>query len=182
MAGQEGHTEKIKIAKIVNTHGVSGEVKAIPLSDFADRYASLEKVFVKRNNVYQDMRIDSVRWGKKHLLLKFQGIDTPEHAVLLKNSYVEIDQEDTVPLPEGSYYLFEIIGLEVFEVNGNRLGRIQNVLQTSANDIYVVQGEQGKELLIPALKKVVRQVDLENNRMLVELLPGLLEEEERHED
>ncbi len=182
MSVRDGHTAKIKVAKVVNTHGVSGEVKAIPLSDFADRYASLEEVFVKRNNSYQDIKIQGVRWSNKHLLLKFQGINTLEEAALLKDKYLEIDQEDTVPLPEDSYYLFEIIGLEVFETDGNKLGRIENVLQTAANDVYVVQREQGKELLIPALKKVVRQVDLENKKILVELPPGLLEEEERHEN
>lgn len=181
MSGQRADVKKIKIAKVVNTHGVRGEVKAIPLSEFTDRYASLKEVYVERNRSYQELRVESVRWNKNHLLVKFQGIETPEQGALLKNKYLEIDVGDTVPLPEGSYYLFEIIGLDVIDIHGKKLGTIGDILQTSANDVYVVKRENNQELLIPALKQVVKDIDLKNNKMIVELPPGLVEEV-RHEN
>jgi len=177
VSSQKGQVEKVKIAKIVNTHGVRGEVKAIPLSDFSDRYDSLKEVYVKRDNSYQEIKVEGVRWTNKHLLIKLEGIETPEQAALLKNRYLEINIEDTVPLPEDTYYLFEIIGLNVVDSDGNYLGTIQDILQTSGNDVYIVKQDNNKELLIPALKKVVKQVDLLNQRMVVELPPGLLDEE-----
>lgn len=177
MSGQEEDLKKVKVAKVVSTHGVRGEVKAIPLSDFPDRYSSLERVYVERNKSYHEIKVASVRWNKRHLLIKFEGIETPEQAALLKDKYLMIDVEDTVPLPEGSYYLFEIIGLEAVDIMGNPLGTIQDILQTAANDVYVVKKKDEKEILIPALKKVVKQVDLENKTMVVDLPEGLVEGE-----
>lgn len=175
MSARDGNAEKIRIAKVVNTHGIHGEVKAIPLSDFADRYASLEQVFVEGDSPYQVCTLKSVRWNKNYLLLKFEGIETADHAALLKNKYLSIDRTEVVPLPEDSFYLFEIIGLEVYHTNGGKIGTVKDVLQTSANDVYVIQGEEDSEILIPALKKVVKQVDLENRIMVVEPPPGLLD-------
>lgn len=177
MSGYQERNEKIKIAQVLNTHGVRGEVKAVPLSDFAERYYSLKDVYVERNNSFQVCTVQSVRWNKNNLLIKFEGIDNPEQAALLKNKYLMIDIEDTVPLPEDNYYLFEIVGLDVFDEDGNKLGKIQDVLQTSANDVYVVQGDNDKEILIPALKKLVRSIDIEKNTMIVELPSGLLDKE-----
>lgn len=177
MSSQKGQGKKVKVAKIVNTHGVRGEVKAVPLSDFADRYSSLKEVYIERNNLYQECSVEGIRWNNKHLLIKLEGIENPEQAALLKNKYLEINLEDTVPLPEDNYYLFEIIGLSVVDTDGNYLGDVKDILQTSANDVYIVKKENGKELLIPALKKVVKLVDLMNKKMVVELPPGLLDEE-----
>ena len=177
MSSQEGRLEKIKVAKVVNTHGIRGEVKAILLTDFTDRFAELKEVYIEKNNSYQTIKLQSVRWNKDQLLIKFEGVDTPEQGALLKNKYLMINFEDRVPLPKDNFYHFEIIGLEGFNLQGVKLGIVQDILQTSANDVYVVQRDGVKELLIPALKKVIKQVDLENKRMVVELLPGLLEEE-----
>ena len=176
MSGQQGSVKKVRIAKIVNTHGVRGEVKAIPLSDFPDRYNSLKEVYIERNNSYCECIVEGIRWSTKFLLIKLKGIENPEEAAFLKDKYLEINREDTIPLPEDTYYFFELVGLKVLDSQGNYLGTIEDILQTSANDVYVVKQEKSKELLIPALKKVVREVDLDNKKMVVELLPGLLDE------
>ena len=167
MSGQKGKVEKVKIAKIVNTHGVRGEVKAVALSDFPDRYSSLKEVYIEKNNSYRECTVEGIRWSNKYLLIKFEGIENLEQAALLKNKYLEVDFEDTVPLPEGTYYLFEIMGLKVFDSEGKYLGIIQDILQTSANDVYVAKQENDKELLIPALRKIVRDVDLQNKKSSV---------------
>jgi 16S rRNA processing protein RimM len=96
---------------------------------------------------------------------------------MLKNKYLTVKVQDTVPLPEDSFYFFEIVDLDVVDVDGVKLGTVQDILQTGANDVYVVQRDKGKELLIPALKKVVKQVDLEKGIMVVDIPPGLLDEE-----
>jgi len=175
----EGHKkqvpEKIKIAKVINTHGVRGEVKAIPLSDFKERYQRLEKVYVQNNNSVTSLKIENVRWHKNNLLFKFKNIDTIEEALHLKKLYLLIDVEDAVELPEDTYYLFEILGLEVFEEFDNRrLGVVVDILQTGANDVYVVRDTPSDgELLIPALKEVIKEINLEENRMTVNLPEGL---------
>jgi len=169
--------EKIKIAKVINIHGVHGEVKAIPLSDFKERYQRLEKVYVQNNDGVTSLKIENVRWHKNNLLFKFKNIDTIEEALYLKNMYLLIDVEDIVELPEDSYYFFEIIGLEVFEEFGDRrLGVVVDILQTGANDVYVVRDTpSGRELLIPALKQVIKEINLEENRMTVNLPEGLVD-------
>ncbi|MGI6555462.1 MAG: ribosome maturation factor RimM [Bacillota bacterium] len=177
MKGREERPERIKIAKVINTHGVRGEVKAIPLSDFPERFNSLRTVFLEKGNGYTEYRVESIRWHKNELLIKFEGIENPEQAEMLKNKYLTVKVQDTVPLPEDSFYFFEIVDLDVVDVDGVKLGTVQDILQTGANDVYVVQRDKGKELLIPALKKVVKQVDLEKGIMVVDIPPGLLDEE-----
>lgn len=175
MSDRDEKVKKVRIAKVVNTHGVRGEVKAVPLSDFPDRYASLKQVFVEGDKRNQVCTVESVRWNKGHLLMKFEEIDNPEHAGLLKNKYLVIPIDDVIPLPEDSFYLFEIIGLDVYHSDGGKIGTVKDVLQTSANDVYVIQDQNEKEVLIPALKNIVKQVDLENNLMIVQVPPGLLD-------
>ena len=177
MKGREERPERIKIAKVINTHGVRGEVKAIPLSDFPERFNSLRTVFLEKGNGYTEYRVESIRWHKNELLIKFEGIENPEQAEMLKNKYLSVKVKDTVPLPEDCFYFFEIIDLDVVDVNGVKLGTVQDILQTGANDVYVVHRDKGKELLIPALKKVVKQVDLERGIMVVDIPRGLLDEE-----
>lgn len=174
MSGRNDHRERIRVAKVINTHGVHGEVKAIPLSDFPERYNSLKRVFVEGDKI-QECIVQSARWNKNILLLKFEGIDNAVDAALLKNKYLVIDRQEAVLLPEDKYYIFEIIGMEVVDTGGKKIGIIKDLLQNPANDVYVIRDEEDREILLPALKTIVKQVDLDRNTMIVELPPGLVD-------
>ena len=166
--------EYIRVGKILGTQGNRGAVRVLPLTDYPERFHNMSLVKVKLKEGRQDLQIESVNEHKKFIIIKFRGIEDMNAAEQLRGGCLEITREQLVPLPEGSYYIFEIIGLKVYDLDGAYLGEITDVLQTGANDVYVVE-TGGKPLLIPALKQVVREVDLQGRRMRVELPEGLME-------
>ena len=107
------------------------------------------------------------------VLLKLEGIENPEQAELLKNAYLEIDREDAIPLEEGQYFIVDLIGLDVYTDECKLLGKVDDIYNTGANDIYVVKDELGKQILLPGIKDVIKEVKLED-RIIVHLLPGLI--------
>ena len=107
------------------------------------------------------------------VLLKLEGIENPEQAELLKNAYLEIDREDAIPLKEGQYCIVDLIGLDVYTDEGKLLGKVDDIYNTGANDIYVVKDELGKQILLPGIKEVIKEVKLED-RIIVHLIPGLI--------
>lgn len=165
----------ITIGKIVNTQGVKGEMRVLPLTDYPERFNELNWVNVYINGTNTEYQVASVRPHKKFILIKFKHIADINAAEKLKGALIKITQEQLMPLAEDHYYIFQIIGLDVFDVAGIRLGKIKQVLETGANDVYVIQPHQGKDILIPALKTVVKEIDLGANRMVVEVPEGLLD-------
>ena len=108
------------------------------------------------------------------VLLKLEGINNPEDAEMLKNAFLEVDREDAVPLEEGQYFIVDLIGLEVYTDEGKLLGKVDDIYNTGANDIYVVKDELGKQILLPGIKDVIKEVDLESEKIVVHLIPGLV--------
>lgn len=162
--------ELIKIGQVINTHGYKGGLKIYPLTDDPHRFFDLQRVFIDQNQY----TVVQVQLHQKFVLLTLQEITDMNEAEKLKNFYVEIPREEVRPLPEGSYYIFELVGLPVYE-NGQMLGTLANVLHTGSNDVYVVQTPEGKEFYLPALKSVITQIDLEAGRIEVKVPPGLLD-------
>lgn len=173
MAGDAG--QLIAVGKVVGTRGYRGEVRVLPLTDFPERFARMENVYLAKNGRLERRAIEKVYTYKKFVIVKFAGVSDMDAAAGLKDTLLMVTREELVPLPEDAYYIFEIIGLEVYTAEGRFLGRVQDVLQTGANDVYVVEGASPRPLLVPALKKVVRAVDLEHGKMIVELPEGLEE-------
>ena len=165
--------KKLEVGQIVNTHGIKGEIKVVPFTDDISRFDKLKKVYVKTKKESKLYQIEGVRYHKNMVLLKLQGIDNPEQAELLKNSFLEIDREDAVPLKEGTYFIADLIGLEVYTDEGKLLGKVDDIYNTGANDIYVVKDELGKTILLPGIKDVIKQVILDE-KIIVHLIPGLL--------
>ena len=153
-------------------HGVRGTVRAEILTDFPERLAKLETVYVGRTR--QRCHIESTRWHRSQVLLKLAGVDTVEQAEGLRGDLVYVPLAEAVPLPAGQYYWHQIIDLDVQTSDGQPLGRISDILRTGSNDVYVVRSGD-KELLIPAIEDVVKEIDLAEGRMIVEPIPGLLE-------
>jgi len=167
----------LQIGKIVNTHGVRGDVKVIPLTDDPKRFDDLEWVFIEKNSVLKKHYVKDVKYTKGFVLLKLSDIDTVEAAEQLRDCFVLVDRENAVKLPEDTYFICDIIGSAVYDENGDKLGELTDVLKTGSNDVYVVKRDSGKELLLPALKSVVTSVSIENKRIDVIVPRGLDEDE-----
>lgn len=164
----------VKIGQIVNTHGYKGELKVYPLTDDIARFYDLKRVFIHTKELYQEYTVQKARIHKGLVIVELCEINDMNGALELKGLYMELPVNELKPLPPGHYYMFEIIGLEVFE-DDTALGRITDILKTGSNDVYQVENETGKKLYIPALKDVVRKIDLESGRIEVILPPGLLD-------
>lgn len=166
--------KKLEVGQIVNTFGIKGEVKVTPFTDNINRFDDLKKVYVKTKKEDKLYKVENVRYHKNMVLLKLEGIDNPEQAELLKNAFIEIDREDAVPLKEGQFFIADLIGLEVYTDEGKLLGKVDDIYNTGANDIYVVKDELGKQILLPGIKDVIKEVDLETEKIIVHLIPGLI--------
>lgn len=164
--------ELIRIGKILKSQGHRGAVRVLPLTDFPERFQDMKRVRVKLQDSMADFSIEEIKLHGKFLTIKFKEIIDMDAAEKLRGSYIEVTHEELVPLQEGSYYIFDIVGMSVFDHTGTLLGKVTDVLQTGSNDVYVVE-TGGRPLLIPALKQVVRKIDLPGRRMLVELPEGL---------
>lgn len=165
--------ETVLVGEILKPHGVQGEVKVYPLTSDVRRFAKLKNVIISGGPDQRSMEIRGVRLGDGFVYLHLQGIDSIEAAEKLRGFKIYIDRAEVPPLKEGWYY-FELEGMQVFEA-GICLGTLVQILETGANDVYVVRGDKG-EICVPALKSVVKNVDVSGRRMDVTLPPGLLED------
>ena len=166
--------KRLEVGQIVNTFGIKGEVKVMPFTDDITRFDDLEKVYVKTKKEEKLYKIQNVRYHKNMVLIKFENIETPEQAELLRNAFLEIDREDAIPLEEGTYYIADLIGMEVYSDDGNKLGIVEDIYNTGANDIYVVKNDLGKQILSPGIKEVIKEVNLDTEKITVHLIPGLI--------
>jgi 16S rRNA processing protein RimM len=167
--------EYITVAKIAAPFGVRGEVKVIPLTDFPERFSTKRRYFLSKGNLIREVDAQVVALRKREFIMKIDGIDTPEQAGEYRNARLQVPREEAWPLPEGHFYHFQVVGLQVLTEEGTILGTVADIIETGSNDVYLVKDEQGKEILIPALKEVVKDIDLKNGLMLIRSLPGLLE-------
>ena len=166
--------KRLEVGQIVNTFGIKGEVKVMPFTDDITRFDDLEKVYVKTKKEEKLYKIQNVRYHKNMVLIKFENIETPEQAELLRNAFLEIDREDAISLEEGTYYIADLIGMEVYSDDGNKLGIVEDIYNTGANDIYVVKNDLGKQILLPGIKEVIKEVNLDTEKITVHLIPGLI--------
>lgn len=162
----------LELGKIVNTHALKGEVKVTPWCDDSGVFAEIKYVYVNDRPI----DIEKAKDYKNSVLLKLKGIDSIEQAELLKNAVLYAERKQLGELPEDTYYIKDLIGLEVYEGDGF-LGILEDCFPTGGNDVYVVKNSEGKQLLLPAIKQVVKKVDLNLRRMEVELLEGMEDED-----
>ncbi|MGP1513693.1 MAG: ribosome maturation factor RimM [Gemella haemolysans] len=168
---------RLKVGKIVNTHSLKGEVKVISSTDFEEQRfeKGTELLITRGNQVVKEVTVESYRTHKNNLLVKFVGIDSIEEAEKLKNLQIKIDSENIGELEENEYYFHEIIGCEVFDENGKSLGEISEILTPGANDVWVIKSQNGKEILIPYIEDVVKKIDVENKKIDIEVMEGLID-------
>ena len=157
--------ERIVIGRVGAAHGIRGDLRIIPLTDFPERFPSLREVMVGDELLH----IEQTKPQGRNFLMRFREYGVREEAQRLTGRLLTIPREDAVPLDEGEYYIFDIVGLTVYDTAGEELGTVENVLRTGSNDVYSVRTEDGRELLVPALRTVVRRIDLPEGCMVVEL-------------
>ena len=162
--------EYLNIGRILAPRGIQGEVKVSVTTDFPERFKPRLVVYLGPEHIPHT--IQAVRWFKHWALLRFRGLDDLASVEGLRGLSVDIPLAKAVPLEEGEYYEHQIIGLEAWTEEGRSLGKVTDILATGSADVYVLSNE-GKELLIPALKQVVLEIDLDKGRMLVRLMEGL---------
>lgn len=164
------------IGKIINTHGLKGEVKVKQISDFDERFDPGEIVYViDQNDGPIELTILSSRRHKNHLLLQFETYNTIESVERFKGLPLKIKEEQLTELEENEYYYYEIIGCLVETTEGEEIGIVDSILSPGANDVWVVKDKRGKEYLIPYIEDVVKQVHINEKRIIIELMEGLLD-------
>ncbi len=161
--------EFITIGKILAPWGIEGQLKVEVATDFPQRFTPSSKVYIN----LQPMTIDSAEWHKGKAIIKLNTIDGIEDAEKLQGQLVEIHHNQLRPLPEGQYYHFQLIGLEVWTTQGELVGNVTEILSTPSNDNYVVSGAKG-EILIPAIEDVIKSIDLDKGCLVIEPIEGLL--------
>ena len=153
------------IGKVGAVHGIHGELRIIPLTDFIERFETMTEVMVGDELLH----IESCRYHKQDVLMKFREYPVREDAMRLTGRLLTVDRSEAAPLDDGEFYTFDIIGLTVYDVEGTELGTVENVLRTGSNDVYQTRLIAGGELLIPALKAVVKEIDIKGGRMVVDM-------------
>ncbi len=170
-------TSLVNIGKITGTHGYKGTMKVELLTDYPERFKGMKSIQVQRHKEILSFPIESSQMNGPLLLLKLKGIESKEEAQLYRGAFLCVSEDEVFPLPEGSYYHFQLIGLDVVDEKRGLLGKLTDVLETGANDVYVVNSPEFGEILLPAIKQVILGVDLEKGQMQVCLLEGLIEED-----
>ena len=163
----------LELGQIVNVKGLKGEIKVNPFTENINRFETLNKILIKLKNEIKEYEIEKVSYHKNQVILKLKGIDTIEAAETLRNYYILINRKDLEPLEEGKYYIADLIGLDVYTEEGKALGKVDDIYNTGSNDIYVVKDELGKQKLLPGIAEVIKKVDLENSKIIVNLIEGL---------
>lgn len=151
----------LELGQIVNVKGLKGEVKVNSFTDDNTKFERIPKVFIKRKETLTEYEIEKVGYNKNQVIIKFKNIDTVEEAEKLRNSYIVIDREILGELPEGVYYIADLIGLDVYTEANEYLGKVDDIFSTGSNDVYVVKDELGKQKLLPGIDEVIKIIDIE---------------------
>ncbi|MDO5135065.1 MAG: ribosome maturation factor RimM [Eubacteriales bacterium] len=163
----------LKIGVITTTHGIRGEVKVYPTTD-AERFTQLEYLLLDTGREMLRMEVKGVRFFKNLVILKFQGIDNINQIEMYKGKELWIPREEAQELGQDEYYIGDLMGMEVRLEDGQRFGVLKDVLETGANDVYVVETPEGREVLLPAIRECILEVDVEKNVMTIHLMKGLV--------
>ncbi len=164
-----------EVGQIVNTFGIKGFIKIKPFTDEVSRFEELKEIYVEqKNKELKEVKIEKISYQKELVLLKLKGIDDLTQAEKLKGLYLKISRKNAKKLPKGTYFIADLIGMNVYSDEGKLLGKLDDVYSTGANDVYVVKNENGIQVLLPATQEVIKQIDLDNEKIIVHMLEGLV--------
>lgn len=165
----------LQVGVITQTHGVHGEVKVFPTTDDPERFLDLKYVFLDTGREKMKLTIQSVKFFKQFVILKFKGINNINDIEKYKRCPLLVDRENAVELEEDEYFIADMIGMNVLTEDGEILGTLKDVIETGANDVYIVNSKEHGEVLIPAIKECILDVNVKEGRMLVHLMDGLID-------
>lgn len=166
--------DMLQVGVITQTHGMRGEVKVFPTTDDVNRFKKLKQVILDTGKETMSLEIQSVKFFKQFVILKFKGIDNINDIEKYKRCSLYVTREHAVPLEEDEYFIADMIGMEVCTEDGNIFGTLKDVIETGANDVYVIESAEHGEVLVPAIKECIRSVDIEKGQMMIHLMDGLI--------
>lgn len=166
--------KQLQVGVISSTHGIRGEVKVFPTTDDPARFKQLKRVYLETGREQIPLEIQGVKFFKQFVIVKFKGIDNINDIERYKGKSLMIDREDAVDLSEDEYYIADMIGMEVYLEDGSFFGSLKEVMETGANDVYIVDSTEHGEVLLPAIKDCILEINIEENRMIVHLMEGLI--------
>lgn len=166
--------ERLQVGVISSTHGIRGEVKVFPTTDDPNRYKRLKKVYLDTGKELLALEIQGVKFFKQFVIVKFKGIDNINDIEMYKGKSLLVDRKDAVPLKRDEYYIADMVGLQVFTEDGAEFGVLKDVMETGANDVYIIDSKEHGEVLVPAIRQCILGVDVENGRMDIHLMDGLV--------
>ena len=169
--------EYFEIGQIVNTFGIKGEVKVKPYTDDIQQFKKLKTILVEKNKATTEMKIVEAKFHKEMVLLKLEGVDDMNEAEKLKGASIKIHRKDARKLDKDEYFIADILGSDVYTDTGSYLGKVDDIYNSGAQDIYVVKDELGKQILLPSIKEVILDIDIEKQKVTVHLLKGLVDDE-----
>ena len=165
--------DRFQVGVITSTHGIKGEVKVFPTTDNVKRFKKNMEIILDTGKENINLTVEGVKFFKQFVILKFKGIDNINDIEKYKTKSLYVTRENAVRLRKDEYFIADLLGVDVWEDNGDKLGVLKDVIETGANDVYVISLEDGKELLIPAIKECILDVDVENRKMIVHVMDGL---------
>lgn len=166
----------MKLGKILRPHGIRGEVRMLVYTAYPEQIPYMEEVLIGSEETFEPYKVETIRFHRDAVLLKFVGIDDRNAAEGLRDLLVLVPIDIGAPLEEGEYYTYELMGVSVFTDAGEFIGVIEEIWETGANDVFVLRGSQRGEVLIPDTEEVVQSVDLDAQKMIITAIPGLLDE------
>ncbi|MBR4083810.1 MAG: ribosome maturation factor RimM [Lachnospiraceae bacterium] len=168
--------ELLQVGIITSTHGVRGEVKVYPTTDDVKRFKKLKDIILDNGKEKLPLEIEGVKFFKQMVILKFKGLDNMNDVERFRQKSLYVTRANAVRLRKDEYFIADLIGIKVFDEENKELGVLEDVMVTGANDVYVIKMLDGRELLLPAIKQCILEVDVPEERMQVHVLEGLLED------
>ena len=163
----------LEVGHIVNTDGLKGFLKVVPYTDNIERFEELKSVIVVYNKEQIEFEIEEVKYFKGMVIIKFKGIDHINDAEKYKNCLLKIKRQDAKKLDKNTYFIADLIGLSVYDEQNKKIGTLVEIFPTGSNDVYVVKDEKGKQILLPAIKSVIKEINLENEKIVVDVNGGV---------
>ena len=165
----------LQVGAITQPHGIHGEVKVFPTTNDVKRFKKLKEVILDTGREQKVLEIEGVKFFKQYAILKFKGYDNINDIEKYKGKPLLVTRENAVKLGRDEYFIADLIGIEVYDEDGKYLGVLQKVIETGANDVYEVKFADGREVLFPAIRQCILDVDMENRKMKVHIMDGLLD-------
>ena len=164
----------LQVGVISSTHGIRGEVKVFPTTDDVKRFKTLKKVILDTGREHLPLEVESVKFFKQFAIVKFKGLDNINDIEKYKGKSLLVDRENAVKLRKDEYFIADMIGLQVYTEDGEAFGVLKDVLETGANDVYIIDSSKHGEVLVPAIKQCILDVDIEGQKMTIHLMEGLV--------